>query len=114
MMNTFDNGFQMSFLFRDGIIGFEYDKHHMPAIRWISEGKQKKQTVENKQFIVKLDSKIIGVSKFISFIPHVDFDAMKLLIFLLIVLQEMIKRYKITKPLLNIDRELYDELDASR
>lgn len=75
VMNTFDNGFQLSFLFRDGIIGFEYDKHQMPAIRWISDNKQKKQTAENKQFIVKLNSKIINVSIYLFVLV---FDALKL------------------------------------
>lgn len=62
MMNTFDNAFQLSFLFRDGYIGFEYDEHKMPAIRSIDDDKQKKQSGENKQFIAKLDAKIISVS----------------------------------------------------
>lgn len=62
MMNTFDNAFQLSFLFRDGSIGFEYDKHQMPAIRTVSDDRQKKQSNENKQFLAKLNSKIISVS----------------------------------------------------
>lgn len=103
MLNTFDNGFQLSFLFRDGIIGFEYDQHQMPAIRWISEVEQKKSSGENKQFIAKLNSKIIAVS--ISSFEIWPED----IIILLFVLQEMVDRYKIVEPMLNIERELYNE-----
>lgn len=110
-MNTFDNGFQLAFLFRDGSIGFEYDKHQMPAIRSISVGKQKKQTSENKQFIAKLDTKIIRVSIPLSILylvrENVILNAFNF------TLQEMIQKYKIKKPLLNIDREMYDDLDTS-
>lgn len=77
MMNTFDNGFQLSFLFRDGMIGFLYDEEQMPAIRYIGDYKTQKQTGENKQFIAKLNSKIIAVSIFcfVCFIFEIRYES---------------------------------------
>lgn len=67
MMNTFDNAFQLSFLFRDSMIGFEYDNENMPAIRPIDKDKSAiPKNVINKQFVGLLDADLIKVCEFFS------------------------------------------------
>lgn len=67
MMNTFDNAFQLSFLFRDGKIGFLSGKDGLPAIYPVTAENMVPKTAENKQFIATLDSKLLMVRFIISY-----------------------------------------------
>lgn len=61
-MHTFDNSFQISFLFRDGLISFEKGDDDLPAIRPISENNRPPKPSENTSFVSRLDMGIINVS----------------------------------------------------
>lgn len=62
MMHTFDNSFQISFLFRDGLISFEKDDEDMPCIRPLFTQNKPPKPAENKSFVSRLDVDIIQVS----------------------------------------------------
>lgn len=61
MMNTFDNAFQLSFLFRDANIGFIKGKDGLPAIYPMTAENKAPPSAESKQFIATLDFKLLEV-----------------------------------------------------
>lgn len=61
MMYTFDNTFQVSFLFRDGMIAFVKGDEGLPAIKPMSENAKLKKPSENTSFVSTLDHKLIQV-----------------------------------------------------
>lgn len=61
MMYTFDNSFQISFLFRDGMIGFLKDDEGLPAIKPIGDPKPPKPS-ETTSFTSTLNHRIIQVA----------------------------------------------------
>lgn len=77
MMFTFDNSFQISFLFRDGMIGFLKDDEGLPAIKPIGDPKPPKPS-ETTSFTSTLNHRII---------------------------QKYIKKYNIREPMLKIARD---------
>lgn len=84
MMYTFDNAFQLAFLVRDGIIAFCQDKENMPCVRYAKNEKSSNPSNESHQFVSTLNPRLI---------------------------REMISKYKIKKPLLNIDRDRHSDDD---
>lgn len=60
LMNTFDNSFSISFLFRDTRIGFTKGDDGEPAIFPVTKD-YKTPLTENKQFIATLDMELIEV-----------------------------------------------------
>lgn len=64
MMYTFDNCFQLSFLFRDGHIAFLKGDDGYPAIIPLDETNKPPKPSENKTFVPRLDMQIINVSDF--------------------------------------------------
>lgn len=63
MMYTFDNSFQLSFLFRDGFISFEKDSEGLPAIRPTNRNRntQSEMPQEMTSFVSSLNNRIIKV-----------------------------------------------------
>lgn len=61
MMYTFDNTFQVSFLFRDGMIAFVKDDDGLPAIKPISDNAKLKKPNEMTSFTSSLDNALIQV-----------------------------------------------------
>lgn len=105
MMNTFDNAFQISFLFRDGSLSFEDDDKGLPAIRPILPNNRPPKPDETTQFLATLNHQIIHVS-----IPKINFidcdcDPKFNIHFYIFHLQKMVKIYKIKTAVLNINRE---------
>lgn len=64
MMHTFDNAFQMSFLFRDGRLSFEQDADRMPHVRPVMKSNRPIQNSENAQFAITLDYGKLQVKNF--------------------------------------------------
>lgn len=64
MMYTFDNTFQVSFLFRDGLIAFVKDDEGLPAIKPIDETKKPPKPSEMTSFTSNLDHNLIQVKRF--------------------------------------------------
>lgn len=62
MMYTFDNSFQLSFLFRDGFISFEKDAEGLPAIRPTNRNKESEMSMEMVSFVSSLNNRIIQVT----------------------------------------------------
>lgn len=62
MMYTFDNAFQVSFLFRDGCIAFVKDDEGMPAIKPLNQNNKPPKPAENASFTSTLNMGIINVS----------------------------------------------------
>lgn len=81
MMNTFDNALTLSFFFREGKIGFDEDVDGLPTI-WPIDKKDVRKDGHAQQFL-----------------SSIDYD----------LCEEMMKRYKITKPLLNVNRDDPDD-----
>lgn len=61
MMNTFDNAFQLSFLFRDANIGFIKGSDGLPAIYPVFAENKAPPSAESKQFIATLDFELLEV-----------------------------------------------------
>lgn len=107
MMNTFDNLLSLSFMFRDSIIGFKRDENNQPAIYPV-KGNRTDRAHENKQFIVSLDNKLILVCYPCS--VKYNLNGGLIAFFFHSFTQENIKRYKITKAFLQIDRDAYQDM----
>ncbi|XP_031625766.1 EP300-interacting inhibitor of differentiation 3 [Contarinia nasturtii] len=78
MMYTFDNTFQLSFLFRDGMISFVKDREGLPAIVPLDEATKPPKPSEMTSFTSSLGHDLI---------------------------EKYIQKYNIRKPVLNIPRE---------
>lgn len=63
MMYTFDNTFQVSFLFRDGCIEFVKDKDGLPAIRPLEDDTKPPKPSEMTSFTSILSMDLIQVCK---------------------------------------------------
>lgn len=61
MMYTFDNTFQVSFLFRDGLIAFVKDDEGLPAIKPFDKGAKPPKPAEMTSFTSSLSHKLIQV-----------------------------------------------------
>lgn len=53
-MNTVDNAFQVSFLFRDGTVCFELDEYDLPAVRPVNNNEKVQQSDTTYQCISSL------------------------------------------------------------
>lgn len=78
MMYTFDNTFQVSFLFRDGLIAFVKDDEGLPAIKPMDESAMPAKPAEMTSFTSSMSHDLI---------------------------QKYTKKYNIRQPMLNISRE---------
>lgn len=76
MMHTFDNSFQISFLFRDGLIAFEKDEEEMPCIRPLLGPNKPPKPAENTSFVSRLDMTIINVCLFIQIFIFIECSLM--------------------------------------
>lgn len=61
MMYTFDNTFQISFLFRDGLIAFVKDDEGLPAIKPIDKNAKPPKPSEMTSFTSSLSHDMIKV-----------------------------------------------------
>lgn len=61
MMRTFDNSFQLSFMYRDGWIQMSQDAGGMPTVKPLVESARPPKPAENVSFTSKLDHRIIQV-----------------------------------------------------
>lgn len=61
MMYTFDNTFQVSFLFRDGLIAFVKDDEGLPAIKPIDKNAKPAKPAEMTSFTSSLSHDMIQV-----------------------------------------------------
>lgn len=64
MMYTFDNTFQISFLFRDGCIAFVKDKEGLPAIKPLEDASKPPKPSEMTSFTSTLSQDLIQVAIF--------------------------------------------------
>lgn len=67
MMYTFDNTFQISFLFRDGCIAFVKDDEGLPAIKPIDETTKLQKPTEMTSFTSSLSNDLIQVAYNVNF-----------------------------------------------
>lgn len=61
MMYTFDNTFQVSFLFRDGLIAFDKDDEGLPVIFPIDPNEKRAKPAEMTSFTSSLSHDLIQV-----------------------------------------------------
>lgn len=101
MMYTFDNTFQVSFLFRDGCIAFVKDKEGLPAIKPLDVESKPPKPSEMTSFTSNLSQQLIQV---VTLLEHV---AIKLFILLnsFFFPQKYTQKYNIREPMLKISRE---------
>lgn len=61
-MNTIHNAFQISFLFRDGVIALEEDEFGYPTVRIITESDKETFDDRTHQMVSNLTTKLVDVS----------------------------------------------------
>lgn len=107
-MYTFDNAFQLSFLFRDGRLAIESGDDGMPYVRPVLSKGRDVQNKENVQFAVTLDYDKLQVKLKIN-ILHLNENkpiVIKSQIYIL-YLQAMMQKYNIKEAMIKYDRNLY-------
>lgn len=67
-MNTVDNAFQVSFLFRDGTVYFEQDDFGLPAVRPVHKHEKDRQNAETYQCISSLTPSLCEVNSWPKYI----------------------------------------------
>lgn len=72
MMYTFDNTFQVSFLFRDGLIAFVKDDEGLPAIKPIDKNEKLPKPTEMTSFTSSLSHDVIQVRNTFNIFIYLD------------------------------------------
>lgn len=71
MMYTFDNTFQVSFLFRDGLIAFVKDEEGLPAIKPMDKNAQVAKPAEMTSFTSSMSHDLIQVRTNLNFVKDI-------------------------------------------
>lgn len=105
MMYSFDNSFQLSFLFRDSHIAFVNGEDGLPAIIPLDPKNLPKKPAENKSFVSRLDMPIINVSCIFSAFPNLIRFDFGLKNTFSNISQKYIAKYNIKEAMLNPPRD---------